>query len=380
MIETNVIGVGAAGNKAAIALLEAGVLAKNQILLINSTLKDIDTKYHDISIELEGLDGCAKERKIAKKMMRDNLDDKASPMNKINVLAEKDDLAFVTIVCSAEGGTGSGASIELARYIYEELGQYVHLSILCGFEDDGQGLKNTLEWFKDVAEADAYTVDAISNKKFLAACKGNKRKAEEAANREFVERIKILLGKKLLDGTDNIDDMDLTRITQCKGYMDILHGEFDRPSSLDEFSSIVDTIIANSKSYPSDDSCEMSAVMLHRNEKIADSINYAEDNITYTYGEPFRRFTHTQDSESENWIDIIISGRNLPLDIIKDINDEFQAKRMAHKNRNKLTSDAFEDFDTDDEELETFNRRPPKKKKTGSFTNTNKTSTKMDEF
>ena len=41
MINAKVIGIGAAGNKAAIALVENGVMPRSSVMLLNSTLKDV---------------------------------------------------------------------------------------------------------------------------------------------------------------------------------------------------------------------------------------------------------------------------------------------------------------------------------------------------
>ena len=45
MLKTKIIGVGAAGNKAAINLIEKGVIEKGNVLLLNSTKKDIPDEY-----------------------------------------------------------------------------------------------------------------------------------------------------------------------------------------------------------------------------------------------------------------------------------------------------------------------------------------------
>ena len=70
MLNAKVIGIGAAGNKAVITLLEKGIIVDDkQILLLNSTLKDVPEKYKDFAIEFGDTKGCGKERNLAKNMI-----------------------------------------------------------------------------------------------------------------------------------------------------------------------------------------------------------------------------------------------------------------------------------------------------------------------
>ena len=162
MLNAKVIGVGAAGNHAAIHLIETGVMNYNDVLLINSTLKDVPAQYKEMAIELSGSEGCAKERGIAHELIMNNL--RSSELSgRFDFLLNEND-SMVIIVTSAEGGTGSGSSSVIAKYFSEVLGKRVHLTVFGGFEEDARGLKNTVEWFKETNKD--YIVDSICNKKF----------------------------------------------------------------------------------------------------------------------------------------------------------------------------------------------------------------------
>ena len=324
MLKCKVIGMGAAGNKAAIALIKQGVVAVEDILLINSTLKDVPEEYRSLAIELTGSNGCAKERKLANDMTMQNLQN--GELSQIDSLLSDND-AFALIVTSAEGGTGSGSSTVLARYIDQVLGRKVHLTVFCGFEDDARGLKNTIDWFSELSEN--YIVDSISNKKFLDENFGNKRKAEAAANLEFCERVQILLGQKLIDGEDNIDDTDLIKIVTTPGYMDIIHGDIGKPKNVDEFNKAIKALIDGTRSYETAKGCQRYAVIAFRSDKIADAVGDGFDVISNVYGEGYEKFTHTQDSNTINTVDIIVSGLKMPLDIINEVYDDYKDKKSS---------------------------------------------------
>ena len=367
MLNCQVIGIGAGGNKATIDLVRQGVVNAQDIFLINSTLRDIPEEYREMAIELEGSNGCAKERKIAAKMVQDSINN--GELKKLDSVLKKEN-AFVMIVTSAEGGTGSGGSSALAKYISEELGFRVHVCILCGFEDDARGLKNTIDLFRELNEDNKIIIDTISNKKFLRECNNNKRKAEKAANNEFVERVRILLGQKLVDCEDNIDDMDLLKITTTPGYMDIIHGEFDKVKNVEEFNAEVKRLIDASKSYETDASCIRIAVIINRSEKIADNIGDGFDTIANVYGEAVEKFTHTQCIDGEpNYIDIIVSGMKMPLDIMTEIYDDFK-ERLGKVDRSE---DKFVDtLASLDTSLDDFDMEFSRKGKKSNFQNTKK--------
>ena len=367
-LKCQVIGIGAGGNKAAIELVSQGVVNHQDILLINSTLKDIPEEYREMSIELKGSNGCAKERKLAANMVEDNLTN-GELQNLPSVL--KQDNSFILIVTSAEGGTGSGGAAVLAKYISQELGFRVHVSILCGFEDDARGLKNTMDLFRELNGDQSVIIDSISNKKFLRECNNNQRKAEKAANEEFAKRVRILLGQKLVDGTDNIDDMDLLKVTTTPGYMDIVHGEFDKVKNVDEFNAEVKRIIDASKSYETEASCIRIAVVINRSEKIADNIGDAFDTIAMVYGEAVEKFTHTQSIEGANYIDIIIAGMKMPLEIMTEIFEDFKSRVQKVDNSKDTFVDALSEFDTS---LDAFDMgyRPKANATKSNFQNTRK--------
>ena len=99
MLNAKIIGVGAAGNKAAIALIKKGIFDRDSVLLLNSTLKDVPEEYKDNAIEFGTVRGCGKERDIAKTMIMQSLHDKAVDLD--SFIEANDQL--VVIVTSVEG-------------------------------------------------------------------------------------------------------------------------------------------------------------------------------------------------------------------------------------------------------------------------------------
>ena len=145
LLKAHIFGVGAAGNKACIELVTKYPELDNCVTLVNSTMKDIPIEYRDRAIELDGpFRGCGKERSKANKMMMDNLKSGTLDYN-----YDPED-SMCIIVTSSEGGTGSGGSIMLAKYLSAVYKIHVHFYIFTGFEDDGRSLKNTVDLFRSM--------------------------------------------------------------------------------------------------------------------------------------------------------------------------------------------------------------------------------------
>ena len=129
MLRFQVIGCGAAGNKATINLVESEVLNKDEFsyLLINSTSKDIPANYREKALIFgKSLGGCGKERDIAKDMIIHDEDNGIRALDKM-----VDPYADVVIVCgSTEGGTGSASVPMISKYISSVLKQPVIASSL----------------------------------------------------------------------------------------------------------------------------------------------------------------------------------------------------------------------------------------------------------
>ncbi|MCK9198615.1 MAG: hypothetical protein M0P49_03340 [Bacilli bacterium] len=316
-MNAKVIGVGAAGGKAAISLIENGIMNIDDVLIINSTLKDVPEAYRSIAIQFSNSNGCAKERDIAKELCLASIQD--------NTLARLDSLMdptddLVIIVNSSEGGTGCGASPIIAQYMKNVVETNVHMFVFTGFEEDGRGMKNTVEYFQELSND--YVVEAISNKKFLNC--GNKLKAEKAANDEFTRRVSVLLGQLIVDSDHNIDDKDLYKATNIPGFMDIGYRVIEKIKSVSMFNDILTDMIDNTKSLEiNEPSAKIIAVILNITNKSRDFIDYEFNVIKNRFGTPYDIFTHVQMEGSVEFIAFIVSGMAMPIDEVKDIYDRY---------------------------------------------------------
>ena len=331
-----VIGIGAAGNKAAISLVEKKVMDVKDILLINSTARDIPKDYNGDKIILTDKgSGCGKERAIAKEYAMACM--KAGELDKYIKEGESEN---VLIVSSVEGGTGSGAAPIIGEYCAKVLGCLVHIIAFTGFEEDVRGMKNTVEFFQELDfECD---VQAIRNKAFLKLAGNNKFTAEEMANDEFIRRVKVMIGDGMVDSTQNIDDTDMFKLINTSGYKTIESIKINENlMDRSEFDRACKEMIYNSKSLFSKNPGQLRlGVIMNLSPASEDAIDPDYSVIKETYGKPFECFTHKQWDGGDQYISFISSGMKLPLDEVKSVYDRYmEASAAVNKERDTFFSE-----------------------------------------
>lgn len=350
------IGVGAAGNKAVIQLIEKGVLKQDEVLILNTTIQDVPIKYRtNCAIEFGSTKGCGKERNLGKQYMLDALQEGQIAIDTFIEGNEK----FFIIVTSTEGGTGSGSSVILGEYLQETIKAPVHMVAFTGFEDDVRGLKNTMDWFKDLN--DKFVVRTISNKKCLQFVNNNRRKAEEYANSIFVEQTRILIGQEIHPSDNNIDNMDFFKINASSGYMSVTRVSLDKINDVSQFNEAIQSAFELSTSYETDPPARRIGVIVNARPKILTAIDDSYSIITKKYGVPLELFRHVQESQDENHISIVAAGLPMPTDEIRSIYAKFRkSKENLNMNRDSFFSNS-DNFDTEfgsDLDIGLYGRNP----------------------
>lgn len=340
MLKTQVIGLGAAGNKAAITLKAAGVLPIERMLLVNSTEKDIPEGYKQAqgkyAIIGDGIGGCGQERSKGREIALEAL--QSGNLNLDTFVLP--DTEVMVLITSTEGGTGSGSSVIIAKYLAEVLKQNVVVFAITGFEQSARAIWNTIEFFKDMQ--DDYHIEILRNKKFLADARNNQLKAEQAANNEIVHRYEILAGLPIHDAEQNIDARDLKKLSTEAGWGNIEYREIDEKiKNTQQFNDIINDMIDETKSFDVAEGTEKRlGVIISLSEKEQDAIDYSFDEITSKYGSPYELYKHIQVADDdERFIAFISTGMHLPLEELETLYAE------ATKASEKVVKDKDSFFD-----------------------------------
>lgn len=327
-LKVMVIGVGAAGNKAAMSLIENETIRKDEVLLINTTFRDkpenfdIDGRFINISDNADD-GGSAKEPKIATELTIKAI--KTGRLNLGEIIPIQTDL--VILIGSLEGGTGNGAIPIIAKFIKDSLGFPVHILAIKGFGTDARGMDNTVNFFKKMQPN--YAISCIDNCKFLSDANNNFRKAELLANDEIVNRIWTLKGHGIIPSDQNIDEKEIRKIATRDGFCTIEYCELPddlKLKNVQAFNNFIKEMIDESKSLDiSKPSQKCMGVIINLPENEAQYIDIKFQVIKDNYGTPFEVYPHIgYSSDMPRFISFICTGMKLPSDEIKGIMENFR--------------------------------------------------------
>ena len=346
LIRTKVIGIGQAGNKAAIMAVDKGVIRKEDCLLINTTSRDIPAEYkNDAIIFGEELNGCGKERDIAKSLFMEYSASTEFFNIITNFLSEEDDdiRNIAVVISSTEGGTGSGASTILADFLNEKLEMVTHIIGLLGFEDDPKGLENSINWLKEV-NIDDLSVHLIDNKKFLESA-GTKQKAEIQGNEEVCNIINIISGSTIVESdTKNIDSTDLFKIIRTPGYTIVTESDLAGIDNIDDFNSKMRNMVLKCKSLKSIPKCAISGIIINCKPQNVAKIDEKFKVVFDVFGNPYEKFYHYQDIGGNEYIQFIFAGMNMPKEEVTNIIKRYSSESTKVNFEEDNFSDAFNSF------------------------------------
>lgn len=371
LLKTKVIGSGAAGNKAVICLIENGIIPIENVLLINSTLKDIPEKYREFAVQISQSEkdaGCGKERSRSKELTADAICDGRLELDKF--IEPTDDL--VIGIGSTEGGTGSGNILFIGSYLKRYVDTYgdseipkdqqkrinYHIIALNGFSEDARGIKNTLDFFSEIDED--FSIEVINNSKFLEEAK-SKPLAERLANEEVCRKVATRIGIGFVDSDQNIDHTDLYK-TSCltPGFSIVERREIDKIKNIDEFNSIVTSMIDESKSMEVEPSQKRLAVILNIPRSSENFVDYTYKVLKERLGSWIEVFTQKQfveDSNENPYIAFISSGLNMPIDEIKATYNTYKNEKQKIKVRDDSFFDFMEEIAEEDDDMFSVNHK-----------------------
>lgn len=319
------IGIGAAGNKAVLQLVNRGLVEKQDIVLINSTKEDIPDDYNGAYIALtQQNSGCGKERGVAKEY--------AVRMLKARLLDPYLKAESIVIVSSIAGGTGSGSTPIIGEYCQKVMGLNTHFIAFCGFEEDPRELQNSLEFFEELNfDCD---VQAIKNSAFLKDVGNNKFRAEECANDELCQRVSIMMKDGIIPSKQNIDHTDHFKLINTTGFKTIEKIEFDTDLvDTEAFNKMCKQMIYNSKSLKSEDPGQLRlGVFLNLSPLSMDSVDFIYTVIKEAYGKPYEQYSHVQWDGKKQFIAFISSGMKLPIDEVKQMQENYLVKAAQVNN------------------------------------------------
>lgn len=324
------VGIGAAGNKAAVELVKENVVSKDQVVLINSTDRDFPAGFGGKTLVLTSDNaGCGKEREVSKRYA-------AAAISAGSIDSIIGDAEGVCIVTSLEGGTGSGSAPIIGRYCAQSLGKTVRIFGFAGFEDDARGMQNTVEFFQEL-DFECIT-HVIRNSLFNA---GSRFASEQAANEEFAKQIRILSAIDIIASSQNMDSTDVDKTRNTQGYCVVNRIDFDDSlMEVDDFNKLCKRAILQCKSLKSEYGQLRFGVILNVKPESEDAIDYDFKLLKSEYGTPYDSFMHKQYDGGKQYIAYIAAGMKLPLEEVKAVYERYkQASASVDKSADNFFSE-----------------------------------------
>lgn len=329
-----IIGVGASGNKAVLAVINKGIIGQEDTMLVNSTSRDIPDNYEgDVVIISPDNYGCGKEVKVAREYAKNAIKGGLFQIDNI------DEYESIILVTSTEGGTGSGATPLIAQYFASYMKKNTHIIAFTGFEDDVRGMANTLTFFSNLDNN--LMVQTISNASFMNVAGKNKFKAEQMANDELAQRIRLITGMDFQKSEQNIDSMDIMKLSNTYGYMTAEKVYLRKPLvDQNDFNSYLKHLIMDTHSLmPKDPGSSRVGIILNISELSEDAVDYTYAGMIESFGKPYEIFLQKQWDNNEEYIGIIISGMNMPIEEIEALHNRYTEETSRV---NKNTDQFFE--------------------------------------
>jgi cell division GTPase FtsZ len=359
MLKAQIIGTGAAGNKAALYLIDQKVVSESQCILINSTNRDIPSGYDGKTIYIGNdiFEGCGKESDEGKKLTLEAMQNGRLDLDTII----NPDVDMVIITTSTGGGTGCGSAMIIADYIRNALGINTHVFGFKGLEEDKRELSNTLKLFKSLKEN--YTTHFINNKDFLQEAGGSYLKAETLANREFGIKVSILLGNAITPSTQNIDRTDLLKLSNNYGYTVIEYKEIpDKLKNVSQFNDFIKSMIDNSKSPDVEEKSQtLMGVIINLPEAECQFVDYSFSVLTDHYGSDtlIEKYKHVQfNEEMPRFVAYICSGMELPITELEEMYERYSSMgKKTDRMKGFLQSMGSLDMGEDEMSMNQYNAR-----------------------
>ena len=342
-MNTYIFGMGAAGNKATLDLVELKVINSDSYALFNTNSGDIPRDQHSkfIQLESEFEGGAAKDPAVGRAAMQNYLSDEKNVHDLYNSIPE--DVDFVSIITSVEGGTGSGATPILADYIANVLDIPVHLFVFIGFHNEQVGMNNTIEFIKRLIALSNVTIHIIQNDKFNAPTYKLK---EKEANKYVGTLLNVIKGENRENSTQNIDDADAYKLFTTPGIMGIVTINCSgRRSKTDMNAAVVEAFDSSVEADYGGDAKRL-AMILNASEPTQEIFDDELTSVRYytnSSGGPEEIYRHIQyDGTTNEYCVIVAAGMSPSETYINYLLNEREKLRQSNM-RNKSNSKALLD-------------------------------------
>lgn len=317
--------------------------SENNWVVLYNTLRDtlltLPARYRlfiEDDNEAKRIQGTGKDRDLSKQLFKDVYQ---SVIDTINIgLEEKKQFNYAVICTTADGGTGSGMSVVLAKLIQANYDiPVIILGVYPAMGGDAQGYSNALMWTKDVVDSGIPYIILDNDRPDVTDI----NEAQEIVNNMAAKAVCVLNGA--MYNTTNIKQIDtqnLLRLTHGIGGRLVIVSSDQRPTTGQTLDDYIGNLIKES-CQPDPIGCSGIGLWIKGPKELRESMNIRIPEIQKKFGMAELKFDHIEDSSLIS-ISAIFTGCHEPsareAEIRHGYDDIMDARKTATSTINDYTS------------------------------------------
>lgn len=293
----------------------------------------------DITIVPEAEDGSGKVRDYSKEVFKQG-SYKHLLGNVQAALEKRPDIDYIFVITTADGGTGSGVSPMVAKFISDNTEvPVIIIGIYPNLMEDAIAQYNTMNWQSEVEKIGLpYMIfDNNINGKL-------KPVIHRLINKEIATMLKVITGD-YYGNTDisMIDSRDMYMLLQHTGKRIFIETDTTRPRTGETLDEYIDAMI-NDAYQPKPDNVKGLGIFVKGPKQMLDTLDTSVSTIRNTYGNAAVQYTHVEESDNIQ-ISVIMTGCSEPVDRLYTIRSRYDDIMAAQKADSSVLNDITSGLD-----------------------------------
>lgn len=327
-----VVGCGDAGSMIASDIKKS--IPETVGICYNTSPRGMDKIVADVTMVPDAQDGSGKARDYSKEVFRDG-SYKHLLGHIQTVLDSRDDISYIVVTTSTDGGTGSGVSPMVAKIITDNVDVPV---IICGvypaLSEDAMAQFNTLTWQSEVEKIGVPYMIFDNNMPGMP-----KPMIHKLINSDIVEQLKVITGD--IYGNSNIsmiDSRDMYMLLAHTGGRIVIAENTERPVTGQTLDDYISASMLSDNPCPPPSNVRGIGIFLKGPANLVTNLDTSLTKIRATYGDAAIQYHHIEESD-EIHIAIIMSGCSEPETRLYEIKSRYDDIMCAQREKESKLSE-----------------------------------------
>lgn len=333
-----VIGCGDGGCNIASAIRDR--ISDVSVIAFNTSSRGMDNIHADVKLIPAEEDGSGKFRDYSQDVF------KSGAYNKLfthvqKYVAETKNLQYIIVTTTCDGGTGSGVSPMVARFISDNFDTPVIIvGVYPSLNEDSFSQLNALKWQADV-EKFALPYMIFDNNNYT----GSKTYVHNMVNAEIADAMEVITGYCYGDtNIQAIDNRDVWMILQNIGGRIAVFTDDHKPKVNQSLDNYLINEVINKSSEPAPANVKAMGIFVKGDSSLIANTDTSLLDVRAKYGNAQLVYTHLEES-SETRISLIVSGCSVPSERLVLMRKRYDEITASDAKNGLTANDLVEDLD-----------------------------------